>query len=61
MRANINTTLDKTLYREMQLLALELSAKEGKKIYANDLIEQGMQHVYKKHRGHAYNNAVENK
>lgn len=42
-RKSINTTLDEQLYKQIQILAIQL----GKK--ANDLIEEGMQHVIEKY------------
>lgn len=48
-RKNFNTTLDQDLYIKIQMLALTLSAKEGKKINANDLLEEGMQLVLDKY------------
>lgn len=44
MRISVNTTLDKDLYKQIQILALTLSDK-NEKVYANDLIEKGMKYV----------------
>lgn len=41
MRVAVNTTLNKDLYKQVQILALELSTHKNK-VCANDLIEQGM-------------------
>jgi len=42
-RKAVNTTLDENLYKEIKRLALEMNLK------ANDLIEEGMRLVLKKH------------
>ena len=41
MRVPVNTTLDKDLYKTIQIMALQLSDSK-KKLCANDLIEEGM-------------------
>lgn len=48
MRVSVNTTLDKDLYKSIQILALQLSTQD-KKMYANDLIEEGMQIILDKY------------
>lgn len=48
-RKSINTTLDEILYGQLQILALELSAKYKKKVYVNDLLEEGMALVLDKY------------
>jgi hypothetical protein len=49
MRVPVNTTLERDLYKAIQIKALELST-ENKKIYANDLIEEGMQIIIERYR-----------
>ena len=49
VRKNINTTIDEQLYYSLQLLALKLSRKEGKKVPVNELIEEGMRYVLDKY------------
>lgn len=49
MRTAVNTTLDKDLYKKIQILALQLST-DKKKVYANDLIEEGIQLLLDKHK-----------
>jgi hypothetical protein len=49
MRTAVNTTLDKELYTKIQILAIQLTADTGKKVNANDLIEQGMQAILEKY------------
>lgn len=48
-RKNYNNTYDTDLYEEIQRLALILSAKYQKKIFANDLIEEGMKIIIDKY------------
>lgn len=48
-RKNFNTTLNEDLYYKIQILTIQLSAKKGKKINANDLLEEGMQLVLEKY------------
>lgn len=43
-RKNVNTTLNKDLYKEIKLLALE------EECGANDLLEEGMEYVLKKYK-----------
>jgi hypothetical protein len=50
MRVAVNTTLERDLYRPIQILALQLS-NESKKICANDLIEEGLRLVIEKYKG----------
>ena len=49
VRKNINTTIDEQLYYSLQLTALKLSQKEGKKVPVNELIEEGMRYVLEKY------------
>lgn len=48
MRVPVNTTLERDLYKPIQILALELSTSD-KKICANDLIEEGMKLLLEKY------------
>ncbi|MEG2251337.1 MAG: hypothetical protein RSA18_04905 [Bacilli bacterium] len=41
-RKSINTTLNVDLYAQIQRLASKLSYEKNTKIFANDLIEEGM-------------------
>lgn len=50
MRKTFATTIDIELWNKIQLLALQLSQKEGKKIYINDLIEEGMNYILTKYQ-----------
>jgi hypothetical protein len=50
MRVPVNTTLERDLYRPIQILALQLST-ENKKVCANDLIEEGMKLLLEKYSG----------
>lgn len=49
-RKSINTTLDTDLYSKIQMLSLKISASRGKKVNANDLIEEGMQLILDKYK-----------
>ena len=49
-RKSINTTLDEELYTKLQMIALKLSAKEGKKVHTNDLLEEGMKLIITKYK-----------
>lgn len=49
-RKNINTTLDEDLYSEIQKISFKVSAERGKKINANDLIEEGMKVIIDKYK-----------
>ncbi|WP_192895178.1 hypothetical protein [Paenibacillus amylolyticus] len=48
-RKSINTTLDSSLYSQLQMLALQLSAERNQKIHVNDLLEEGMKYILKKY------------
>jgi hypothetical protein len=50
MRKTFATTINIDLWNKIQLLALKLSQQEGKKIYINDLIEEGMDYILKKYK-----------
>lgn len=43
-RKNVNTTLSQSLYKELKMLAAKLDRP------ANDLLEEGMQHVLNKYK-----------
>lgn len=53
MRIPVNTTLDKDLYKAIQILALHKSNEDNRnaKVYANDLIEEGMKFILDKYKG----------
>ena len=48
-RRRLDTTIDEELYYSLQLLALKLSKKEGKRVPVNELLEEGMRYVLKKY------------
>jgi post-segregation antitoxin (ccd killing protein) len=50
MRKSINTTIDNDLYTKIKVLALKLSAKNEKRVNANDLLEEGMQYILEKYQ-----------
>lgn len=50
VRKAVNTTLDKDLYNKIQVLAFKLSAENGSKINANDLLEEGMELILNKYQ-----------
>lgn len=49
-RKSVNTTLDADLYSKIQMLSLKISAEKGKKINANDLLEEAMQLILDKYK-----------
>ncbi|MGP3788588.1 MULTISPECIES: hypothetical protein [Paenibacillus] len=48
-RKSINTTLDATLYGQIQMLALQLSLEGNQKVNVNDLLEEGMKYIIEKY------------
>lgn len=48
-RKSINTTLDSSMYSQIQMIALQLSAEKNQKINANDLLEEGMRYIIEKY------------
>lgn len=48
-RVRINTTFDKSLFNRLRARGYRLSIKGKQKVYANDLIEEGMKYVLGKY------------